>query len=74
MIKLLLVDDHASFRESLAFLLDHQPEFSVTGQAGSVAEARAIVAAADIDIALVDLNLPDGRGGGSDLRHAKGQA
>jgi two-component system, NarL family, response regulator DevR len=62
MIHLLLVDDHASFRESLAFLLAHQTDITVSGQAGSLAEARRIIPELDVDIALVDLHLPDGSG------------
>ncbi len=60
MIRLLLVDDHAVFRQSLAFMLAHEPDFTVVAQAGSVAEARARLA--DIDVALVDIDLPDGSG------------
>ena len=42
MIHVLLVDDHASFRESLALLLERQPDITVVGQAGWLAEARAV--------------------------------
>jgi len=36
----LLVEDHASFRQALAFMFEREQEFIVTGQAGSLAEAR----------------------------------
>lgn len=60
MNRVLLVDDHATFREPLAFMLDLEPEFKVVAQAGSLAEARRLLD--DIDLAIVDLNLPDGDG------------
>jgi DNA-binding NarL/FixJ family response regulator len=62
-IRLLLVDDHPASREPLAELLDRQPDLTVVGEAGSVAEARSVLAGgASIDVALVDLELPDGHG------------
>jgi DNA-binding NarL/FixJ family response regulator len=57
---LLLVDDHASFREALAFMLDREPDLSVIAQAGSAEEARCCDAA--WSVAVVDLSLPDGGG------------
>ncbi len=38
--RLLLVEDHVAFRESLVYLLEREPDLSVVGQAGSLAEAR----------------------------------
>jgi DNA-binding NarL/FixJ family response regulator len=60
MNKVLLVDDHTSFREMLAFVFDQEPEFDVVAQAGSLAEARPMLE--DVDLAVVDLILPDGNG------------
>lgn len=62
-IRLLLVDDHPTSRESLAMLLDLQPDMQVVGQAGAIAESRALLdEGLDVDIALIDLDLPDGDG------------
>ena len=61
-MRVLLVDDHASFRQPLAFMIDFDPEFQVVAQAGSLADARAAIAAHAIDAALLDLDLPDGSG------------
>ena len=60
MSRVLLVDDHASFREMLAFVFDRQLEFEVVAQAGSLAEARCMLEG--VDLAVVDLDLPDGNG------------
>lgn len=65
MIRLLLVDDHAIMRDSLAYLLDLQPDLRVTGRAGTLGEARTQLT--DVDVALLDLDLPDGYG--ADLIH-----
>lgn len=64
MKRILLVDDHPLLRQSLACLLDRDPAFEVIAQAGSLAEARASMADKDgnVDLALVDLGLPDGNG------------
>ena len=60
-VKILLVDDHASFRQGVAAALEAEPGLTVAGQAGSLAEARTMLDGADI--AVVDLGLPDGFGG-----------
>ncbi|HEX8933783.1 MAG TPA: response regulator transcription factor, partial [Pseudonocardiaceae bacterium] len=59
-VSVLLVDDHAAFREPLSFMFDREPEFTVVAQAGSLAEAREMLNG--VDVAVVDLNLPDGDG------------
>ena len=40
MKRILLVEDHASFRQTLALVFDQEPEFEVVAQAGTLAEAR----------------------------------
>ena len=60
MNRVLLVEDHATFREPLAFMFGREPEFEVVAQAGSLAEARGMLEG--IDLAVVDLDLPDGDG------------
>lgn len=60
MSNVLLVDDHSSFRQALAFMLGRDPELQVTAQVSSIAEARRLVA--NVDLAVVDLSLPDGSG------------
>lgn len=63
-IRVMLVDDHVSFRQPLAFMLGWEPDISIVAQAGSLAEARDLLLEADspVDVAIVDLDLPDGIG------------
>ena len=61
MIRVLLVEDHAAFREALAFLLGREPDLEVVAQAGSLAEARGALGGS-LDVAVVDLGLPTGTG------------
>ncbi|HEX4993264.1 MAG TPA: response regulator transcription factor, partial [Rubrobacteraceae bacterium] len=62
MQRLLLVEDHASFRQTLALVFDQEPDFEVVAQAGTVAEARRVMQNREADLAVVDLSLPDGEG------------
>jgi two-component system nitrate/nitrite response regulator NarL len=61
---ILLVDDHASFRQTLAFVFDQQPDIEVVAQAGSLAEARRALEGLENepDLGVIDLSLPDGEG------------
>lgn len=60
MRRLLLVDDHASSRQPLALLLTLALDYDEVLQVGTAAEALAVVT--DVDVAIVDLGLPDGDG------------
>ena len=59
-IRVYLVDDHAMFRAGVRAGLGEEVE--VVGEAGTVAEAVAGIAAADPDVILLDVHLPDGGG------------
>jgi DNA-binding NarL/FixJ family response regulator len=61
-IRVLLLDDHTSFRELLALRLAQEPDLAVVVEAGSLAEGRQAVGQVEVDVALVDLDLPDGSG------------
>ena len=61
-MRILLVEDHASFRQALTMVFDREDEFTVVAQAGSIAEAREAVSSKPVDAAVVDLALPDGSG------------
>jgi DNA-binding NarL/FixJ family response regulator len=60
-IRVMLVEDHLSFRQALAFLLSHEPDLEVVAQAGSLAQARKMLDT-PLDVAILDLALPDGDG------------
>ena len=64
MARLFLLEDHSWFRKALADLLGRQPDLEVVAEAGSLAEARRQAAkkVEEIDLAVVDLLLPDGVG------------
>jgi DNA-binding NarL/FixJ family response regulator len=66
-LKVMLVEDHAAFRQALTILLSNDPELEVVAQAGSLAEARELLDGegleGGLDVAVLDLALPDGDGG-----------
>jgi DNA-binding NarL/FixJ family response regulator len=59
-IRILLVDDHSALRTPLAFMINREPDMEVVGQAGTLAEARQLLHG--VDVAVLDLDLPDGVG------------
>ena len=63
-IRIMILDDHDTFREPLAFMLEREPDFTVVARPRSLSEARMVVKddGFEVDVALVDLNLPDGSG------------
>lgn len=60
-IRVLLVDDQQLLTDSLSRLLAAEPDISVVGVAGTVAEARRL-ARERMDVVLMDYRLPDGTG------------
>jgi DNA-binding NarL/FixJ family response regulator len=60
----MLVDDHVSFRQPLAFMLGWEPDICIVSQAGTLAEARDLLLnnGSGLDVAVIDLDLPDGPG------------
>ena len=61
-IRVFLVDDHEVVRRGVAEVLEDDPDLTVAGEAGSVAEALARVPAVRPDVVLIDMRLPDGDG------------
>ncbi|MEA2395121.1 MAG: hypothetical protein QOJ82_3012 [Solirubrobacteraceae bacterium] len=59
-VRILLVEDHAAVREAIAAMFEREADFTVVGQAASLAEARELLH--DVDVAVLDLGLPDGDG------------
>jgi DNA-binding NarL/FixJ family response regulator len=57
-IRVLIVDDHPVVRDGLRGVFAGEDGFAVVGEAGNGAEALARVAAADVDVVLMDLRMP----------------
>jgi DNA-binding NarL/FixJ family response regulator len=68
--RLLLVDDHALFREGLAGLFAYQQDFTVVGEAEDADAAVAQAEALRPDLVLMDVDLP-GEDGASATRRIK---
>ena len=58
----MIVDDHEVVRHGIADVVDRSDGLSVVAEAGSVAEAKRRAALVRPEVALVDLQLPDGTG------------
>ncbi|HET8587173.1 MAG TPA: response regulator transcription factor [Candidatus Limnocylindria bacterium] len=58
----LVVDDHELIRNGLVGAFERAEGFTVTGQAGPVAEALAVARQVKPDVVVTDLQLPDGSG------------
>ena len=64
MSRVFLLEDHSWFRKALADLLEREAGLQVVGEAGSLSEARGGMMdfTEKIDLALIDLLVPDGIG------------
>ena len=69
-IRILLVDDHALFRDSVARLLADEPDFEIAGTCATIDEAVAVLSCRPADIVLLDLDLGGRRGAGFFARAA----
>jgi DNA-binding NarL/FixJ family response regulator len=58
----LLVDDHELIRQGLRRAFERTGDFTVVGEAGTVAEALALVDEHRPDVVTMDVRLPDGSG------------
>ena len=63
-IRIMVVDDHDTFRDPLAFMLEREPDLTVVARPRSLSEANEVLERSElaVDVAIVDLNLPDGSG------------
>jgi two-component system, NarL family, response regulator DevR len=57
-----VLDDHAIVREGVRFALSDLADIEIVGEAGTVAEALAVIPRLAPDVALIDVRLPDGSG------------
>src|ERR1700730_2007609 len=56
-IRLLLLDDHTLFRESLSRLLDAEPDFEMVADCSSVDQAMGVLTSKAVDLVLLDYDL-----------------
>jgi len=71
-LHILLLDDHALFRESVSRLLNVEPGFDVVAHCGNTEEALQVLRQKSIDLVLLDFDL-GGRDGREFLRLARQQ-
>ena len=62
MKKVLLVDDHDLIRQGLRRAFERAEDFTVAGEASSVAEGLAVATQIQPDVVIMDIRLPDGSG------------
>jgi len=60
--KILIVDDHALFREGLKAIISRNPAYEVVGETGRADSALQMARALRPDLVLVDISLPDENG------------
>ena len=56
-VRILIVDDHALFRESVARLLNAEADFEVVADCATTREALQVISSADVDLVLLDFDL-----------------
>jgi DNA-binding NarL/FixJ family response regulator len=61
-IRILLVDDHSLFRESLSRLLQAEPDLRIIGDCATVQEALAVLDRERVDVVLLDYDLGEEQG------------
>jgi DNA-binding NarL/FixJ family response regulator len=61
-IRIVIADDHAVLRESLATLLETQSDFAVVGKAANGSQALHLVHTRPPDVLVLDLFMPAGNG------------
>lgn len=61
-ITVFLLDDHELVRRGLREFLEEEGDLEIVGEAGTATEARTAIVAANPDVAIIDVRLPDGNG------------
>lgn len=61
-INVLIADDHALLREGLVKILSLEPNIQIVGEAADGAQAIELAKTTDVDIILMDINMPNVNG------------
>jgi two-component system, NarL family, response regulator DevR len=61
-VRVFILDDHEMLRRGLRTMLEEAGGFEIAGEAASAAEALQLLGSARPDVALLDVQLPDGSG------------
>ena len=61
-IRVMLVDDHKMLREGIKQLIEFEPDINVVAQASDGEECLETIGNTDIDVCVLDINLPDIQG------------
>jgi two-component system, NarL family, response regulator DevR len=61
-IRVFVVDDHEVVRRGLMDLLDAVDDIEIAGEAGTVEDAIGRIPGSNVDVAVLDVRLPDGTG------------
>lgn len=59
LIRILLIDDHTLFRESLVRLLEAEPDLRVAGHCATIGQALQLLSSITVDVILLDYDLGD---------------
>lgn len=62
MIRVLLADDQSLVRGALAVLLDSEPDLAVVAETGSGSDCAQLVREHDVDVAILDIEMPGKNG------------
>lgn len=58
-IRIAICDDHPVFRAGIMSVINAQDDFDVVAEAGTTSELRGLLSSRDIDLVLLDIELPE---------------
>jgi DNA-binding NarL/FixJ family response regulator len=62
MNRILIIDDHAPYRDALRAYLSQEPDLQIVGEAGNLCEALRFIGILSPQLVLTDLTMPDACG------------